>query len=107
MGQWELCADRRYLIDSWAEHFGLRRQGRIGMWLATLLVLSLSMVLDARAWGEQNEAAPATSVETYRLRVQNFLYGRVEVSVDGGRHYLLLGRVRHPAISAAPDSSAS
>lgn len=42
---------------------------------------------------------PAQS-PTYLLRVHNALYGAVEASLDGGAHYLVLGRVIHPAASA-------
>lgn len=60
----------------------------------------------------QNEVVPVSPVagsshETYRLRVENARYGRIEVSLDGGANYLLLGRVSHPAKSAAPDRSAT
>ena len=45
----------------------------------------------------------ATSHDTYRLRVENAQFGRIEVSVDGGEHFLLIGRVTKPAILAVPD----
>src|SRR5579862_3428599 len=38
----------------------------------------------------QRADAPQTQ-ETYRLRVENVEFGRVEVSTDGGQHYVLLG----------------
>jgi hypothetical protein len=49
----------------------------------------------------------AQGEETYRLRVENAEYGRVEVSLDGGQHYLLLGRVMHAADATTPDSEAA
>lgn len=39
------------------------------------------------------------------LRVENVLFGRVELSVDQGRTYTLVGRVIRPASSATPDRS--
>jgi hypothetical protein len=61
------------------------------------------------AWG-QDEVKDAPVVhqagESYRLRVQNTEYGRVEVSADGGLSYVLIGRVRHAAIRAAAERGA-
>jgi len=45
--------------------------------------------------------------ETYRFRVQNAEFGRVEVSVDGGLTYALIGRVRRPATGTVADTGAS
>ncbi len=47
------------------------------------------------------------SDEVYRLRVENGLYGSVALSVDGGLHYTLIGRVTHPATAVSVDRSAS
>lgn len=47
------------------------------------------------------------SDEVYRLRVENGLYGSVALSMDGGRHYTLIGRVTHPATAVSADRSAS
>ncbi len=49
------------------------------------------------------DTAVATSRDTYRLRVENAQFGRIEVSVDGGERFLLIGRVTKPATLAAPD----
>ena len=55
-------------------------------------------------------AAPDTVViasrETYRLRIENAPFGRIEASVDNGEHFLLIGRVTTPARLAAPDKLA-
>ena len=54
-------------------------------------------------------APPAETAvaETYRLRVQNAEYGRIEVSLDSGAHYLLIGRVTHPASKLLMDTEAT
>ncbi len=52
-------------------------------------------------------ASPAATAETYRLRVENELYGRVEASFDGGKSYILLGRVTHPSTAVVSDASVS
>lgn len=44
--------------------------------------------------------------ETYRLRIENAQYGRVEISVDGGNRYLLIGRVTRAAIATSTDRTA-
>lgn len=57
----------------------------------------------------QDDAPPApsaASAETYRLRVENTRLGRVELSVDGGRTYRLVGRVLHPATAPGLDKTA-
>lgn len=45
--------------------------------------------------------------ETYRLRVENTRYGRVEMSADGGAHYILVGRVQNPATALAAEKVAT
>ena len=59
---------------------------------------------------EDPNVPPAPSVtsvkETYRLRVENALYGRVEISLDSGIHYTVLGRVVHPATLSLVDKTA-
>jgi hypothetical protein len=52
------------------------------------------------------DTAVTTSRDTYRLRVENVQYGRIEVSIDSGETFILLGRVTKPAILPAPDKSA-
>jgi hypothetical protein len=55
-------------------------------------------------------AAPDTSIttsrDTYRLRIENVEFGRIEVSIDNGETFLLVGRVTKPAILPAPDKTA-
>src|SRR5579859_5414054 len=83
-----------------------------------LILLSLALTLPARIGaalprthephetGAAHQADAPQSQETYRLRVENVEYGRVEVSVDGGRHYLLIGRVVQAAEQQAADAEA-
>ncbi|HLJ55896.1 MAG TPA: hypothetical protein VKT77_12730 [Chthonomonadaceae bacterium] len=52
------------------------------------------------------DATTVSARETYRLRVENARFGRIELSVDGGEHFLLVGRVLKPASLAAPDRAA-
>ncbi len=59
----------------------------------------------------QNQVVPSTPTtadvhETYRMRVENALYGRVEVSLDAGKNYILIGRVLRPATNVVPDRKA-
>lgn len=74
---------------------------RAGMWLL------LAALLAAPALGEP---APPASVgapsarESLRLRLTNAVGGAVEASRDGGRSWLLLGRVTAPALRVNPQS---
>jgi len=52
------------------------------------------------------DTVEVTSHDTYRLRVENRQFGRVEVSVDCGEHFLLVGRVVKPATLAEPSKQA-
>jgi len=54
----------------------------------------------------QSSPPPGDMHETYRLRVENALYGRVEVSLDEGKSYILVGRVVRSATFAAQDKAA-
>ena len=53
--------------------------------------------------GESAAPAPA---ETYSLRVENVLYGRVEISLDRGRHQILVGRVLRPGVQTGSEKAA-
>ncbi|HLV82086.1 MAG TPA: hypothetical protein VKT32_17480 [Chthonomonadaceae bacterium] len=58
------------------------------------------------AAGQEMPSQSALPNETYRLRVENIRYGRVEMSADGGEHYVLVGRVVRPATKKAADKAA-
>ncbi len=80
--------------------------------LGTRISSVLAVLLLPGSAGRCRQAPPfapdttdTTSREVYRLRIQNARFGRVEVSVDGGEHFLLIGRVLQPATVAAPDRS--
>jgi Bacterial Ig domain len=45
--------------------------------------------------------------ESYRLRIENIQFGRIEISMDAGKHYLLIGRVLHAATAMAQEAAAS
>ena len=76
------------------------------MVLAALLVCSVSgSALNCQVVASAPNSSDVN--ESYRLRVENALYGRVEASLDGGKTYILLGRVIRPATSEAPDRTAS
>lgn len=70
---------------------------------ALLCCLSLSL---CRAQEAPDAPSLPVTDETYRIRVQNVQYGRVEASVDGGAHYLLIGRVLRPATAPGLDKTA-
>lgn len=58
----------------------------------------------------QNDALPAPAPDKepaflYQLRVENQAFGRVEMSADGV-HFRLVGRVRRPAATVAPERQA-
>ncbi|HLK60544.1 MAG TPA: Ig-like domain-containing protein [Chthonomonadaceae bacterium] len=73
------------------------------------LTLALLGIVSFVATAQHSEAAPSlqTVQETYRLRIENIQYGRVEISIDGGRRYILLGRVLHPATATAAEKNAT
>ncbi|HZP83490.1 MAG TPA: Ig-like domain-containing protein [Chthonomonadaceae bacterium] len=52
-------------------------------------------------------SAVGAEPETYRLRVENTRYGRIEMSVDGGAHYVLVGRALNPATALAAEKVAT
>lgn len=60
-------------------------------------------MLGERAFGQPSTPLGA---ESYRVRVENIALGKIEVSCDGGRHYLLVGRVVRPATKPMVDRSA-
>lgn len=64
-----------------------------------LLILTLPSSLKAQE--------TPTADETYRLRIENYTFGKVEISTDSGKHYKLLGRVSRPAKSPMVDRSAN
>ncbi len=92
-----------------------RRHSSFSTALATFMIIFLSAFTCARmeALPRQTDGAPAapsvdTAIpETYRLRIQNVEYGRIEVSSDRGAHYLLIGRVTHPASKLLTDATAT
>ncbi len=49
--------------------------------------------------------AATAGTESYRLRFENIQYGRVEVSLDAGKTYLLIGRVTHAAAIFAQEKA--
>jgi hypothetical protein len=64
----------------------------------------------ANAHAKPSEApanAQAAPVELYRIRIENALFGPVEVSADSGQNYALIGRVQQPATTTAADAAAS
>ena len=75
-----------------------------------LVLIALCVPLFGHAQQNPDEVKDAPALrqagETYRLRVQNAEYGRVELSADGGLTYILIGRVRHPAAATLTDRSA-
>jgi hypothetical protein len=66
--------------------------------LIGFVLLLLGMVGRTEAQGE---------AELFRLRVENTVYGRIEVSTDGGKRFRLLGRITQPAAKPMVDKSAS
>ena len=76
--------------------------------LLSLILLFLPSIVTAQSEPEVPLApsyVPPT--ETYRLRVENTQYGRIEISTDGGKHYLIIGRVRTPTLSPLADKAAT
>ncbi|MCS6776030.1 MAG: hypothetical protein RMJ43_10225 [Chloroherpetonaceae bacterium] len=70
-------------------------------WLCQAMTVVLAMCCACSPGSSQ----PVPPVTGYLLRVENALFGRVELSVDHGRTYTLVGRVTRPATSATPDRS--
>ena len=77
--------------------------------MATLLIVLVGCLSAAIGQNQvvQSGASSNDVHESYRLRVENALYGRVEASLDGGKSYILIGRVLRPATAAAPDKTAT
>lgn len=67
------------------------------LWRYCLLLICTVTLACSGAFGQA-----VTPAETYRLRVENSLFGRVEMSSDAGKSYTLVGRVIRPATSATP-----
>lgn len=82
--------------------------GKASAGIGGLLLLLLPLCIRAQQSLTEPLAAPtlASDGEIYLLRIENVLYGRVEASVDGGEHYVLLGRVERPATVFALDKAA-
>ncbi|HEV2471629.1 MAG TPA: hypothetical protein VGS41_03125 [Chthonomonadales bacterium] len=70
--------------------------------------LALLAALLFAAPGSLAACLPQTAApnELYRVRIENRQFGRLEVSLDGGDHYLLIGRVLQPASSSSASSAA-
>jgi hypothetical protein len=80
--------------------------------LTSFLPVLLLLTVFSAARAQDKDTVPnapsiTTIKETYHLRVENALYGRVEISVDEGRRYTLIGRVLHPAAVIVPDKTAT
>lgn len=71
----------------------------------TGLILCAALILlftfDAHGCSFGQAAETFVQPETYRMRVENAKYGRVEISLDRGKSYQLIGRVSHPAAGTA------
>lgn len=94
---------------------GVHRQRRVktGRVLASGLFPAALLILTSTAFGtvtlrqEQDvPPVPTSPAETYRLRIENAPYGRIEISTDMGEHYVLIGRVIHPATAPASEKTA-
>jgi len=63
------------------------------------LFVCMALRLTLSAAGQPSEAALK---EASRLRVENIQYGKIELSVDAGKRYHLIGRVLTPAVTVFP-----
>lgn len=83
---------------------------RFGSLFAVLFALMLPGAVRAQppAEGQAPVApdSPPPANDLYRIRIENALFGRVEVSFDDGQTYLIIGRVRKAASSTSPDATA-
>ncbi len=70
-----------------------------------LAAFTVSVKAQVQAIPAAAQLAAKDLSETYRLRVENILYGRVEVSIDGGTNYFTVGRVLHPSTAPMPDKT--
>jgi hypothetical protein len=75
------------------------------------MTLLIALCLSAVSAVGQDDVKEAPSLrmagETYRLRVQNTELGCVEISADGGLHYLLIGRVQRAATGTVVERGAN
>lgn len=83
----------------------LQRGDAMSTRMLTLMVLMLisGSVCPAIAQDTVREA-PDLLPESYRLRIENIQYGRIEVTTDRGFTYHLIGRVLRAAEKPAPNS---
>jgi hypothetical protein len=85
-----------------------RNHTRVALAAALFLLLSTVVVGQEPTPPDTRHPTPdALPTETYRLRVENTMFGRVEASVDEGAHYTLVGRVLQPVTTAIPDKTAT
>lgn len=69
-----------------------------------LVFLCLLPMVGGRGFAQSNAT---TEPESFRVRVENYALGKIEVSTDGGKTYRLIGRVVRPASKPMVDKSAS
>lgn len=74
------------------------------LWAALCLGASASSRAQQQA---AKDSALVSTQETYSLRVENVVFGRVEISLDRGGHTILIGRVLHPAVQMTMDKAAT
>jgi hypothetical protein len=74
---------------------------RVGLWIGGCLWPTGGL----QAQTPPTSPPQAESGATYRLRVENGRFGRVEMSADAGKTYVLVGRVLREATSATPNKA--
>ena len=82
-------------------------EARRSLFLCLGFSLWLGMGLSAGAQIAVRKPEADPPKETYRLRVENAQYGRVEISLDRGLHTILIGRVQKPAVQIAKEKTAT
>ena len=75
------------------------------LFLLFAAALSLGSFSASRAQQAGGEASAVR--ETYSLRVENVLFGRIEISLDRGGHLILIGRVLRPAVQMTTEKAAT
>lgn len=85
---------------------GMDARKHLSLFFAVCLWLCAGLRSEAQQAARESAAASG-GMETYRLRVENVLYGRVEVSLDRGGHSILIGRVLRPAAKMTSEPTAT
>ncbi len=81
----------------------MKRKGAINSYRRAACVVPLIFLCTVApspgvSLGKRLRSMPDRASETYRLKIENAPFGRIEISTDGGKHYRTIGRVTREAL---------